>query len=242
MVRVYIGTSGFSFAAWKGKFYHDEVREKDMLAANSKTFDSVEINQSFYRLPTPDIARLWLATVPSDFVFSYKANRFITHRKKLNDFEEPIERLTEAVEPFGENMGPILFQLPPRWQVNVERLDKFVSALPDFHRYTFEFRDPSWLCDEVYRVLESHNIALCFYDYRGFQSPERVTADFVYVRLHGPNLEAYTGSYSDPALAEYAKKITAWKEQGMDVYCYFDNDQKSCAPRDAQVLQEKLGL
>lgn len=240
MPRIHIGTSGFSYADWKENFYRGIAREKDMLAAYSATFDSVEINQSFYRLPSPDAVKQWIATVPPGFVFSYKANRFLTHRKRLKDFDEPIERLVKAVEPFGTQLGPILFQLPPRWQVNVERLKGFVAALPRFHQYTFEFRDPSWLCEEVYTVLERHNAALCFYDFRGFQSPERITADFVYIRLHGPNPEAYTGSYSDEALARYAEKIAAWKKQGIDVYCYFDNDQKGCAPKDAQALNERL--
>lgn len=242
MPGLYIGTSGFSFQSWKGEFYAEEVREKDMLAAYSQTFNSVEINNSFYRLPAPATVEKWASTVPQDFVFAYKANRYITHRKKLKITEEPIERLTHAVAPFGEKLGPILFQLPPRWKVNVERLRDFVAALPKQHRYTFEFREPSWLCEDVYEVLRKRNIALCFYDYRGFQSPEIPTADFVYLRLHDPNAEAYTGSYGAKALAQYAKKINAWQKQGLDVYCYFDNDQKSCAPQDGQTLQKKLKL
>lgn len=241
MPKLYIGTSGFSFDSWKGEFYPDDVREKDMLAAYSQTFKSVEINNSFYRLPAATTVDKWVNIAPPDFIFAYKANRYITHRKKLKITDEPIERLNNAVAPFGKKLGPILFQLPPRWKVNVERLREFVAALPKKHRYTFEFRDPSWLCDQVYDVLSNRNIALCFYDYRGFQSPEIPTADFVYLRLHGPNPEAYTGSYGSKALSQYAKKIKAWQKQGLDVYCYFDNDQKSCAPADGQVLQKKVG-
>lgn len=240
MARVLVGTSGFSYSDWKQEFYHGLTREKDMLAAYCKVFQSVEINQSFYRLPSADVVQQWVDTVPRDFVFSYKANRFLTHRKRLKDFDEPIDRLTKAVAPFGPSLGPLLFQLPPRWQVNTERLRQFVESLPASHRYTFEFRDPSWLCEEVYSILEARNHALCFYDFKTYQSPEIVTADFVYIRLHGPNAEAYSGSYSDNALECYAQKIAAWQRQGLDVYCYFDNDQKGCAPRDAQVLQQKL--
>src|SRR5690606_27531250 len=129
-----------------------------------------------------------------DFVFSYKANRYITHRTRLKECE-PIERQTENVKSFGKKIGPILFQLPPYFKIQLERLENFISALPDFHRYTFEFRERSWLCEEVYAILKKHNIALCFCNYRGVQTPETPTADFVYLRMHGPNPETSTGSY-----------------------------------------------
>ena len=238
MPRLCIGTSGFSFGGWKDNFYAEGVREKDMLAAYSKTFNSVEINNSFYRMPTPAAIEKWVATVPSDFIFSYKANRLITHQTTLKD-PELIERQSANVGSFGERLGPILFQLPPYFKANVERLKTFVSALPDINRYTFEFRDQSWLCEDVYTVLRDHNIALCFCNFKDLQPSETPTADFVYLRMHGMNVED-SGSYSDGVLTEYAEKIKGWQKQGLDVFCYFDNEHKVCAPLDAQVLQKKL--
>ncbi len=238
MSQVCIGTSGFSFGGWKGNFYDEDVREKDMLMTYSKTFNSVEINNSFYRVPTPATIEKWVDTVPADFMFAYKANRFITHRTMLKD-PEPIERQSKIVESFGEKLGPILFQLPPYFKANVERLKNVVSALPNTHRYTFEFRDRSWLCEDVYAVLRDHNIALCFCNYQGLQPPDTPTADFVYLRMHGPESED-ADSYGDVVLTDYAKKIKAWQKQGKDVYCYFDNAEKVCAPSDAQALQKKL--
>jgi uncharacterized protein YecE (DUF72 family) len=124
--------------------------------------------------------------------------------------------------------------------MNTQRLEDFLEALPDDHAYTFEFRDQSWLCDKVYKVLQKHAAALCFYDYRGFRSPEIPTADFIYVRLHGPKSKPYEGSYDGRTLAEYAQKFLNWANNGMNIYCYFDNDQNACAPFDAQSLIKVL--
>lgn len=238
--RVHIGTSGWSYDSWVGSFYDKNVKSRDLLAEYAKTFDSVELNNSFYKLPTPEAVNVWNAQSPSNFLFTCKASRFVTHMKKLKDPEEGIGRVLEAVRPLDGKLGPVLFQLPPRWRLNLERLGNFLQALPKGHRYTFEFREQSWLCDEVYELLKKHKIALCFYDLRGYQSPEVITADFVYLRLHGPNKEAYSGNYSNKALADYAQKINQWRKIGKDVYCYFDNDQKACAPFDALKLLNKV--
>lgn len=123
--------------------------------------------------------------------------------------------------------------------MNSKRLKNFIKVLPSGHRYTFEFRDKSWLTEEIYQILKNHNVALCIYDYKGYRSPEKLTADFVYIRLHGPE-KAYEGSYDGRRLNAYAKKFKKWKDNGRDVFCYFDNDQKGCAPHDAKNLIRKL--
>jgi len=204
--KVYIGTSGWNFDSWLGDFYPRDTRKADLLTEYARHFGSVEVNSSFYNLPGASTLETWKKSVPADFTFSCKASRYITHMKKLKEPEEGIDNLMRSLEPLGNQLGPILFQLPGSWRVNPERLQNFLSALPKKHRYTFEFRDQSWLCEDVYQLLEAHNCALCFYDYQQYQSPERVTADFVYLRLHGPNQTAYTGSYDGRTLAGYAKK------------------------------------
>ena len=124
--------------------------------------------------------------------------------------------------------------------MNIDRLDAFLKALPDKYRYAFEFRDKSWLCDEVFDLLKEHGAALCFYDLKGYRSPEIPTTDFIYVRLHGPKAKAYTGSYDGRTLAGYAKKFLNWIEEDKEIFCYFDNDLKACAPMDAQNLIKSM--
>jgi uncharacterized protein YecE (DUF72 family) len=183
----------------------------------------------------------WRDTVPEGFRFAVKASRYITHMKKLKDPADSVARFFERAEGLGDRLGPVLFQLPPNWRANPERLDAFLAGLPSGPGYVFEFRDPSWFDDAVRDVLARHNAAFCIYDLAGEQSPLTVTADFVYVRLHGPAETAYQGSYSDEALAEWAQRFRAWRDAGRDVYCFFDNDEAGYAALDAQRLQGLLG-
>lgn len=238
--QVHIGTSGWDYAAWKGKFYPDTVPSGQLLPEYAKSFATVEINRSFYRLPTHRALVTWREQTPDDFIFACKASRYLTHRKKLKDPDEPVNRLMRTLEPLENKLGPILFQLPPNWRVNPERLEVLLQRLPAGHRYTFELRDQSWLREDIYELLEQHNAALCFYDFKGFRSPEIVTADFVYVRLHGPNEQPYWGAYDGRSLSAYARKMKRWTQAGKDVYCYFDNDWEACAPNDAKRLLDKL--
>ena len=238
--KIFIGCSGWNYDGWVGTFYPEQTRQKDMLSCYTGSFGTVEVNNSFYKLPSEKSVEKWLASTPKDFCFACKASRYITHRKKLKDPREHVPILMRALKPFGRKLGPILFQLPPNWHVNVQRLEEFLDALPAGFRYTFELRDRSWLCDEVCELLKKHGAALCFYDFKGFRSPEVPTADFIYVRLHGPQERPYVGAYDGRTLAGYARKFKRWSEEGRDVYCYFDNDQKACAPFDARRLQEKV--
>lgn len=232
---VYVGTSGWSYDHWKGRFYPKTVSTEELLACYARSFSTVEINNSFYRLPTREALETWASRVPADFVFSVKASRYITHMKKLRDPASSAARFLGRVKHLGDRLGPILFQLPPRWRFNEARLAAFLEALPAGRRYAFELRDPSWLNESAYRLLKSHNAACCIYELAGFQSPERLTADFVYVRLHGPGA-AYEGSYDSATLDRWAEKIRTWSRAGLAVYCYFDNDERAYAPRNALEL------
>jgi uncharacterized protein YecE (DUF72 family) len=235
-----IGTSGWHYTHWRGPFYPPDLRAADMLAWYLKRFDTVEINNSFYRLPTRETFAAWRRATPAQFCFAVKGSRYITHRKRLKDPQPALERLLPAAEALGRKLGPILFQLPPRWSRNIERLADFLDALPARRRYAFEFRDPSWHDAAVYRLLNKHNAAFCIYELDGFVSPVEVTADFVYVRLHGPGRK-YEGDYAPHALAAWAAHIRGWRRTLAAVYVYFDNDQAGYAAKNAAELKALVG-
>jgi uncharacterized protein YecE (DUF72 family) len=237
--RIHIGTSGWHYDRWKGPFYPEETSAGEMLAFYADHFTSVEINNSFYQLPEEQVLKQWRDAVPQGFVFAAKASRYITHMKKLKDPEEPVSTFINRMRVLGEKLGPILFQLPPRWKCNPERLRSFTDVLPDDHRYTFEFRDPSWFENEVDRILSDHNAAFCIYELSGRISPQKITADFVYVRLHGPG-DAYEGCYDQKTLAGWAGALSSWARKGLDIYCYFDNDQRGYAASNALSLRRML--
>ena len=238
-VETYIGTSGWHYEHWKGPFYPPGLPDKAFLEHYADFFSTVEINNSFYRLPEKETLVRWRNAVPEGFVFSIKASRYLTHMKKLKDPREPLERLLDRVSVLGANLGPILFQLPPRWRSNPQRLEGFLEILPENYRYTFEFRDPSWFDEKIYELLTRHGASLCVYDLDGRISPKEVTADFTYVRLHGPD-GPYRGRYGAQRLAEWADDFSAWLKEGLAVYCYFDNDEAGYAVQDALRLQQMM--
>jgi uncharacterized protein YecE (DUF72 family) len=240
MARIHIGTSGWQYRHWRGTFYPERVKGVALLPFYARHFRSVEVNTTFYRLARPGAAARWRQQVPSDFVFACKGSRFITHMKKLKDPETSLPRFLAAIAGLGEKLGPILFQLPPRWGPDLERLDAFLAALPPGHRYAFELRDEGWIVPATLDLLARRNAAFCAYDIAGRQSPVETTADFAYVRLHGPGA-AYQGSYDDRVLEGWAERLEAWRAGGRDAYCYFDNDEKAYAVQDALRLQQLLG-
>ncbi|WP_089320616.1 DUF72 domain-containing protein [Pontibacter ummariensis] len=235
--KIHIGTSGWHYKHWMGTFYPPEVKQKGFTDYYLRFFSTVEVNNSFYRLPTPETFANWRSATPENFVFAVKASRFITHMKKLKEPQEGLSRLFNSVNSLEEKLGPILFQLPPMWHVNKERLQDFLRLLPPYYRYTFEFRHPSWYAPEVLDLLRERNIAFCIYELEGHMSPLEITADFAYVRLHGPDGK-YAGSYSESAMQWWAKQCLDWQAQGLDVYVYFDNDQLGYAAFNAQRLQQ----
>lgn len=235
--KTYIGTSGWHYPHWKGTYYPEKLPAKEYMNHYLKDFRSVEINNSFYKLPSEETFTNWKESVQENFLFAVKASRFITHMKKLKDPQQSIARFMHAVDFLEEKLGPILFQLPPFWNLNLERLQEFLEALPKGYRYALELRNESWYDERVYQLLRMHRIAFCIYELERHLSPQLVTADFVYVRLHGPG-NKYEGSYSEEALQFWSGRIKEWQRQKKDVYFYFDNDQFGYAPHNAKRLQE----
>jgi uncharacterized protein YecE (DUF72 family) len=234
--EIRIGTSGWHYKHWLGTFYPADLKVSRMFEFYQRYFDTVELNNSFYRLPTPDAFVAWRDSAPSNFIFAVKGSRFLTHNKKLKEPEQALQNLLPRSEILGEKLGPLLFQLPPKWKVNVERLEEFLRALPKQNRYAFEFREPSWHTPAVYQTLERHNAAYCIHELAGFHTPIVLTANFSYVRLHGPGAR-YQGSYADEKLSEWAERISKWKRRLKAVYVYFDNDEAGYAPRNALELK-----
>ena len=239
--RIWIGTSGWQYDHWIGPVYEEGLDSRAWLARYARSLDSVEVNSTFYGLPSAAAVTAWRDATPADFLFAVKASRYITHMKKLKDPAESVRRFFAAIEPLGEKLGPVLFQLPPRWRANADRLEVFLAALPAGHRYAFEFRDASWHCGEVYAALARHNAAFCIFDLAGDQTPTEATADFAYIRLHGPD-GAYRGNYGERALTGWARRIADWRETGLDCYCYFDNDEAGYAFANAVRLREALAM
>ncbi|HSB76768.1 MAG TPA: DUF72 domain-containing protein, partial [Terriglobales bacterium] len=235
MARVHIGTSGWHYNHWRGPFYPEKLPAPKMLDFYFARFDTVELNNSFYKLPSVETFANWRQATPPGFCFAVKASRFLTHNKKLKDPRGALQNFLPRAEALQEKLGPILFQLPPRWRVNLERLQEFLAALPRSHHYAFEFREPSWNIPEVYDALRRHNAAYCIFELDCFTSPMEITADFTYVRLHGPG-GRYQGCYSQATLEEWAARIAAWSKL-RDIYVYFDNDQAGYAAGNALELK-----
>ena len=238
MAKLHIGTSGWHYDHWLGRFYPAGTKSGDFLRLYARRFRAVEINNSFYRLPKKETLAAWRDETPKTMVFACKASRYITHVKRLAG-AEGFQRFFETVDVLGDKLGPLLFQLPPRWKPNVERLERFLDALPRQRRSVFELRDARWFVPEVRAALERHNVASCLYDFEDRQAPGWITADFVYVRLHGPG-QRYLHAYDDRTLGALARRIAAWKRSGRDVYCFFDNTDKGAAPADALKLKALL--
>lgn len=233
--KIHIGTSGWHYAHWVGPFYPPGTRPADFLGLYAGRFGTVEINNAFYRLPEPATFARWRDATPRGFLFACKASRFITHMKKLRDPARSTARFFAAAAVLGDKLGPILFQLPPRWHADADRLAQFLEALPQGFRFAFEFRDRSWFAPGIRKLLAAHGAAQCIYDLDRRRSPVAVTADFVYLRLHGPD-GPYRGTYDGRTLFGWTRRILAWRSAGLDVFCYFDNDENGYAAADALTL------
>ena len=234
-----VGTSGWQYKHWRKLYYPEDLPVERWLSYYARDFRCVEVNNSFYNLAERSVVEKWCKATPQGFQFALKAPRTITHYKKLKNCEEPLVRFLSWTEVFGKKCGPILFQLPPNWRCNVRRLAEFLALLSDLHRYAFEFRDTSWHCDEVFRLLKDHDTAFCIYDLGGSHSPLVTTAQFAYVRLHGPRA-AYTGNYRAPALRTWAGRARSWNRTGQDVFIFFDNDDRAFCVRNARRMPALL--
>lgn len=238
---IHIGTSGWSYKHWKGSFYPAGLKETDWLPFYSRHFSIAEINTSFYHLPKHQTVLNWMAKAPGDFLFCPKLCRYITHMKKLNEVEEPLNRFFDVFAPMHAQMGPVLVQLPPQLPFTRERAESFYHLLQnDFCAFSFvlEVRHQSWLQAESISLLKHYNIGLVISQSAGFfPYTEEVTAQNIYLRFHGPDA-LYASGYSNEALTYYAGKIKQWAQQGHTVWAFFNNDIHGFAPTDAQRLQQ----
>jgi uncharacterized protein YecE (DUF72 family) len=241
-MKIYIGTSGWHYKHWLDDvFYPAGTRPAQMFDFYAQHFDTVEINNSFYHLPSAKTFDNWRESSPPKFLFAVKGSRFITHMKKLKDPRPSSEKFFDVADRLGRKLGPILFQLPPRWKVNVERLAEFLESLPQRHKYVIEIRDESWLVPEVYALLRRHKTAFCIHDFADMKVPEEITANFTYIRFHGPTSAKYFGSYSSEQLREWAKRIEDWSQRLSAIYVYFNNDPGGEAVRNALELKRLVG-
>lgn len=237
---VWIGTSGWTYDGWRGPLYPDKLPKKDWLHFYASRFATAEINGSFYRTPSLDAVKAWREQTPPGFVFAWKASKFITHWKRLTaSCENSIALMDTRLRALAPKVGVVLFQLPPRFRKNSERLRDFLRMLPRRYRYAFEFRDKAWYAPDVFDILQASDAALCISDHADAPAPWKVTARHVYVRGHGPS-GRYHGSYSDRTLRDWAERVLQWQAAGREVFVYFDNDQKAAAPRDALRLMAQL--
>jgi uncharacterized protein YecE (DUF72 family) len=226
---------------WRGIVYPESLPQRRWFEHYATLFDTVEINNTFYRLPPPETVEGWARQAPAGFVYALKLGQFGSHRMKLRDAASWLPNHLDRAERLGHHLGPTLVQLPPRWKRNVERLDEFLSVAPTTMRWAVEVREPSWLHDDVFDTLRRHRAALCIHDLLENHPWERTT-DWTYVRFHGPNAlqEKYVGRYGGGRLWRAAGRLQAWLDEGCDVYAYFNNDWHGAAVEDARWMRERL--
>lgn len=238
-VKYYIGTSGWHYEDWRGLFYPEELAKSKWLKFYADHFATVELNNSFYHLPSEKAFTNWRESTLKDFVFAVKVSRFITHIKRLKNVEAPLENFLARANLLQQNLGPLLYQLPPNMKRNDEVLEAFLSVLPRQYRHVFEFRNESWIDDNVFDLLRRYNAGLCVFDMPGFTCPLVATADFAYIRFHG-SIGLYSSCYSNEELVDWAKKISSLGQNLEAVYIYFNNDVEAYAVRNAQTLMHFL--
>jgi uncharacterized protein YecE (DUF72 family) len=228
-----VGTSGYQYDHWKGLFYPERLAKRDWFAYYAKHFDTVEINSTFYGLPSAETFDVWRAQAPEGFCYVLKFSRYGSHVKRLKEPKATIDTFLQHARRLRKYLGPILVQLPPNWHVNTDRLAGFLKAAPRTVRWAFEFRDGSWLCDQVFTILQNHNAALCIHDMID-DHPRKITADWVYLRFHGDH---YSGTYTREALRLQARWIKQRLVEGKDVFVYFNNDAEGYAVQNAAELK-----
>jgi uncharacterized protein YecE (DUF72 family) len=236
MKRIRIGCSGWNYRHWRELFYPKGLPARRWFEFYAEHFDTVEINNSFYRLPKAEIFAKWRDQAPPGFCYAVKANRFLTQAKKLKDCEEPLARMMTPFRALGDRLGPILYQLPPRFRINLERLETFLELLPRDVVNVFEFRDRSWLVPETYQLLDRYGAAFCVHDMPGSATDRLATGPIIYVRFHGGEGK-YWGRYSDEGLLSWSDWIVEQARAGRPAWCYFNNDIDAHAIHDAQTLK-----
>ena len=234
--QIHIGCSGWNYRHWRELFYPKGLPVKRWFGHYSDTFDTVEINNSFYMLPKAETFDKWREQAPPGFRYAVKANRFVTQAKKLKDCEEPLGRMMPLFRRLGPTLGPILYQLPPRLRLNLERLESFLQIVPKDVINVFEFREPSWYVPETLALLERHGASFCVQDMPGSASERAAVGPIAYVRFHGGEGK-YWGRYSDEGLLGWTDWIVGEARRGRDVWCYFNNDIDAHAIEDALTLK-----
>jgi uncharacterized protein YecE (DUF72 family) len=235
----HIGCSGWLYRHWRGGFYPEKMAQKGWFAHYASVFDTVELNTSFYHLPKPETFTKWRDQAPFGFRYAVKAPRFITHMKKLKECGEPVETFLARARNLGEALGPILYQLPPRWAFDRERLISFLALLPTDLLHVFEFREPSWMEDSVLDLLDAHRISYCAHDMQGMKPPRRAVGPVAYVRFHG-GTGKYSGRYPDEDLLGWSDWLAAEARGGREIWAYFNNDIGGAAIHDALTLRAML--
>ncbi len=237
-----MGCSGWTYKDWRGIVYPAELPQRRWFEHYATLFDTVEINNTFYRLPPATTVEGWAAQAPSGFTYALKLGQFGSHRMKLRDAVSWLPNHLDRAERLGAALGPTLVQLPPRWRRNTERLDEFLSVAPRTMRWAVELREGSWLHDDTFEVLARHGAALCIHDLLA-DHPWELTTDWTYVRFHGPAAleRKYWGLYGGRRLSRPARRLSGWLDDGLDVYAYFNNDHEGHAVTDARWLAERLG-
>jgi len=233
---IWIGTSGWVYPHWKGRFYPTDLPAKSRFGYYASHFPTVEINNSFYRLPSEDAFRAWRAQAPREFCYAVKASRYITHLKRLKDPKEPVDLFWSRARLLGDRLGAVLFQLPPRFPVDAKRLGDFLAVLPREMRPAFEFRDVSWETDEVFSLLDEARAAFVYADRPRARVPDVVTGGWGYIRFH-------EGTTPHPGYAR--RKLETWADRiatmtAKDVFVYFNNDQLGAAIGDAETMTDLL--
>jgi uncharacterized protein YecE (DUF72 family) len=234
--EIRIGCSGWNYRHWRAVFYPEKMAVKRWFDHYAAVFDTVELNTSFYHLPKPETFTKWKDQAPRGFRYAVKASRFITHMKKLKDCAEPVETFVARARNLGETIGPILYQLPPRWQFNRERLEEFIGLLPRDLIHVFEFRDKSWITEEVLALLDAHGVSFCVHDMPGSATPRWAAGPIAYIRFHGGEGK-YWGRYSEDGLLGWADWMTAEAKAGRDIWAFFNNDIGGAAIDDALTLR-----
>ena len=234
MIR--IGCSGWNYRHWRGRFYPEGLPVKRWYAHYAGQFDTVEINNSFYRLPKAETFTAWADAAPDGFCYAVKAPRFITHMRKLKDTGESVDRFIGHARHLGPALGPILWQLPPRWHANVERLGAFLALLPRDLAHVFEFREPSWMTEPILAQLEAAGASFCVHDFPGLGTPRWAAGKAAYVRFHGHGGK-YVGRYPEAVLADWAAWMRAQSAEGRTVWAFFNNDGEAHAIADALALK-----
>jgi len=236
MERIRVGCSGWNYKHWRGLFYPDGLAQRRWFALYAEHFDTVEINNSFYRLPKAETFAAWRDQAPPDFRYAVKANRFLTQAKKLKDCEAPLQRMMTPFRALDDRLGPILYQLPPRFRINLERLEDFLKLLPEDVVSVFEFRDTSWYAPETFALLDRYGASFCVHDMAGSASDRITVGPIAYVRFHGA-AGKYWGRYSDEQLLSWNDWMVAQAREGRRVWAFFNNDIHAHAIEDAQTLK-----